>query len=165
MAPFLYRNRPAIVNPRIIHLLTSLREDHPDLPIGVAGFCWGGKFVFTFSYGKDKDSSGRPLIDAGFAAHPSNLSLPGDAEAITIPCSVAIGENDVVCGPEGAKVIEGAFQKRGGKEKGFEVTVIDGAKHGFGCRGDPEDEEAKKHYQQSLDQAVTFFDKWLLKKT
>lgn len=40
------------------------------------------------------EMDGRPLIDAGFAGHPSLLEVPADIEKMVVPVSFAIGEDD-----------------------------------------------------------------------
>ena len=62
---------------------------------------------------------GKSLIDCGFTAHPSLLSVPNDMEKVKKPLSVAI---------------------RGSKE-------------------DPEENELG---QQAEDQALAWFEKWLV---
>ena len=150
---FLYRCRVSLVQPRLVAFLSSIRSapGTAALPIGLAGFCWGGKFVFLLcspSADHDNDekdpSTKKPLIDCGFTAHPSNLALPEDAESVTVPMSVSAGSEDVVLGMGEVAKIQNAFKLKGGVEKGFEVVVVDGAKHGFAVRGNPEKEDEAK---------------------
>ena len=169
---FLYRCRFSLVNPRVVSFLTSLRTASPTLPIGVAGFCWGGKFVFSLCSGKEKsttttttsgaatDDGGRPLVDCGFTAHPSGVAVPADAEAVTIPLSLSAGSEDFVLKMEDVRTIETVFAKKGGGEKGFEVVVVEGGKHGFAVRGNPDKEEEARQCQEAEDQAVTWFGRW-----
>ena len=49
----------------------------------------------------------------------------------------------------------------GRKEKGrFEIQIVEGAKHGFAVRGNPEDEEEARQAQKAEDQAVAWFERW-----
>ena len=136
------------MQPRLIAFLSSIRssKDIAALPIGLAGFCWGGKFVFLLCSGEDKRPGGseKALVDCGFAAHPSNLTLPTDAEHVALPMSVSAGSEDFVLSMADVAKIETAFKEKGGAEKGFEVRIVDGGKHGFAVRNDPEKEDESR---------------------
>ena len=150
------------MNPRLVSFLTSLRTTSPNLPVGVAGFCWGGKFVFSLCSGQEKSPNGKSLVDCGFAAHPSNLALPADAEGVNVPISVSAGSEGFVLKMDDVHKIEKAFTEKGGEAKGFEIVVVEGAKHGFAVRGNPEKEEEARQCQEAEDQAVNWFSKWLV---
>ena len=55
--------------------------------------------------------------------------------------SVSAGSEDTVLSMGDVAKIEKAFEGKGGAQMGFEVSVVEGAKHGFAVRGDPEKEE------------------------
>lgn len=94
------------------------------------------------------------------------LKLPADADAVTKPLSVAIGSLDIVAGPKEAGLMRAAWEKKTGDNgAGCEVEVFEGAKHGFGLRGDVEKEAERKLYEKSTDQAVEFFNRVLVVKT
>jgi dienelactone hydrolase len=151
----MYYTRLAVATPRVTQFLTSIRAAQSEpLPIGAAGFCWGGKFVFLLC-GETLNSNGRPLIDFGFTAHPSNLVLPLDAENVRLPISVAVGDVDVMVPVKKAEEMKRILEEKGGNE----VVIIPGAKHGFATRAKPGDEEATKRGVQAEDQAVNWFDK------
>ena len=131
------------------------------LPLGAAGFCWGGKFVFLLCSDSEKAANGKSLIDCGFTAHPSNLVIPADAHAVTLPLSVAVGDVDLVFKIADVQQTKDILEEKG---KGtHEVVIIPGAKHGFAIRGDPEDEKAAEKEQQAFEQAVSWFSKWFAK--
>lgn len=165
-APYLWANRPGVAMPRILSFLTSLRTSTDDR-IGVAGFCWGGKFAVLLcdsaTYSTD---NGKSLIDFAFVAHPSNLSLPTDIEKVTLPLRICQGSEDFVLNMDGVRQIEGIFA---GKEKQldesqkgrFVITVVEGAKHGFAIRGNLGIEEEVKHGMVAEDDAVEWFQKWV----
>lgn len=153
--------------PRIVSFLTSLRASTDDR-IGVAGFCWGGKFAVllcdpaTYSTG-----DGKSLIDCAFVAHPSNLSLPTEIEKVTLPLRICQGSEDFVLGMDKVRQIEGIFagkeRQLDQSEKGkFVITVVEGAKHGFAVRGDLGVEEEVRQGMVAEDDAVTWFQKWLV---
>ncbi|EGR51757.1 uncharacterized protein TRIREDRAFT_33169, partial [Trichoderma reesei QM6a] len=84
MVPFITYNWPSRAWPRVKGFFEQLRkEEGSSLPVGAAGFCWGGKQVILLAHGDTID--GRPLIDAGFTGHPSLLSIPGDIEKLKVP--------------------------------------------------------------------------------
>ena len=78
--------------PKILPFFESLRREAKEqvLPLGVAGYCWGGKPALSLA---ETD-----LIDCAFVAHPSGLAIPGDFEKVRVPVSVAIGSADIVMG-------------------------------------------------------------------
>ena len=152
--------------PRIVSFLTSLRAS-TDARIGVAGFCWGGKFaVLLCDSAAYSTTDGKSLIDFAFVAHPSNLSLPIDIEKVTLPLRICQGSEDWVLNMDGVRQIEGIFA---GKEKQlhqnqkgkFVISVVEGAKHGFAVRGNLGIEEEVQHGMVAEDDAVNWFQKWL----
>ena len=69
-----------------------------------------------------------PLIDCAFTAHPSSIEVPKDVEAITIPTSVAIGENDMAMKAPLIQQMKHILENT--KLDEHEVVIIPGAKHG-----------------------------------
>ena len=153
--------------PRIVPFLTSIRAS-TDSRIGVAGFCWGGKFaVLLCDSATYSTNEGKSLIDFAFVAHPSNLRLSGDIEKVTLPLRVCQGSEDFVLKMDGVRQIEEIFA---GKEKQlpesqrgkYVVTVVQGAKHGFAVRGNLGIEEEVRHGLVAEDDAVEWFQKWVI---
>ena len=163
MVPFLYSQRLSVTKPRVFDFFATLRES-TTLPIGAAGFCWGGKFAVLLCADIEKTSSGKSLIDAGYTAHPSQLAMPTDIEQVKLPLCISNGTLDIQLKPEGMETIKRIFKEKE-KEFGtgrFEMNVIEGARHGFAVRGNPGDEEERKRGQLAEDQAVDFFRRWLV---
>lgn len=157
--PFMFFNRLAVTQPRVYKFFHDLRNhEAASLPIGAAGFCWGGKFVFLLCSGSEKAANGKDLIDCGFTAHPSNLVNPADADAVTLPLSVAVGDVDFVMPLKEAEQVKGILKAKG--EDTHEVVILPGAKHGFAVRAPPNDEEAVQQGEQATEQAVSWFTKW-----
>lgn len=159
-APFLFYNRASVTMPRVVSFLKGLRA-HEDaaLPLGVAGFCWGGKVVAVLCHDGQRTDDGQPLVDAGFCAHPAGLSVPGDAEKVKLPLSLTVGTQDFALKGDGIRKIQELWRGRqGGRE---EFTVVEGARHGFAIRADHASEEEAKQELQAQDQAVAWFGKWL----
>ncbi|KAL8847835.1 MAG: hypothetical protein Q9221_007137 [Calogaya cf. arnoldii] len=171
MAPFLYLTRPSVTKPRIQSFFTSLRSSSSftsTLPTFAAGFCWGGLYAINLTHSTSVTQEGKPLIDAAFTAHPSNLTLPNDIEKFEQPLSVCQGTQDFVLDMKGVKQIEQVLEKKNkasggdGTSKGrHEIQVLEGAKHGFAVRGNPRDEVEMEQAQRAEDQAVAWFERWI----
>ncbi len=123
-----------------------------NLPIGAAGFCWGGSLVTDFGDGRTAPN-GQPLIDAGFAAHPSNLAVPKAIEPLKVPYSVCIGDADHGMPIEQVRKLENLLKGLQDMEGKWELVVVEGAIHGFAVRGDPGDEKQAKKVSDHLESA------------
>lgn len=157
--PFLFYTRLAVAKPRVYKFFHDLRTNEAaSLPLGAAGFCWGGKYVFLLCSDSEKASNGKSLIDCGFAAHPSNLVLPADTQAVSLPLSVAVGDVDVMVPIKQVEQMKKILEEKG-RER-HEVVVIPGAKHGFAIRAKPDDKEAVEHGLKAEEQAVRWFNRW-----
>lgn len=170
--PWKSKTKPELTHPGIIAFLQALRTSAPQFPtsglkIGIAGFCWGGKHAFWLAadpasshvvrYGS-KSGETEPLIDAVFTAHPSYIEVPKEVEAVSIPMSVAVGDADTVMkGPQALKMKEILDAKKGD----FEMTILEGAKHGFAVRTHPEDEKEMECAEKAEVQALEWFARWL----
>lgn len=130
--PFLIKTRSGVSYPRVTSFMKAVRENEgASLPIAAAGFCWGGQHVMSLARGETA-SNGKPLVDACFTAHPSNLSIPADFEKTTKPVSIAIGDKDFVMP---MKQIEQAKKIWAGKsDVETEIRVYPDALHGFAVR-------------------------------
>lgn len=97
LIPFFIFCRAGVARPKIASFLGSLKtQTHPDLPIGTAGFCWGGKWVTELCWDGEMNRTrgGEKVTMCGFTAHPSLLKFPEDVERVRLPLSVAAAEND-----------------------------------------------------------------------
>ena len=100
-----------------------------------------------------------PLIDCGYTAHPSDLSVPGDIEAVVLPLSIAVGDNDAVLkGPLALRTKEILEKKKAGEH---EVHIIPGAKHNFAIRPNPKDRLQMECAEKAELQAIAWFERWL----
>ncbi|MCJ1410291.1 hypothetical protein MMC19_004376 [Ptychographa xylographoides] len=157
--PFLFKNRLSVAKPRVYKFFHDLRANEgTSLPVGAVGYCWGGKYTFLLCSDSEKAINGKCLVDCGFTAHPSNLSVPADAEAVVLPLSVACGDHDMVLSIDQLTQMKEILEKKD-KEK-HEVVVIPGATHGFAVRGNPAEPKAVEFGTQAEDQAVDWFLKW-----
>jgi dienelactone hydrolase len=142
--------------PKVESWFTAVRENEgSDLPIGAAGFCWGGKHVIHLAYGTTT-KDGKPLVDASFTAHPSNCSFPAELEKVKKPLSIALGDKDFSIGSKEIEIIKGAFKKLEGVNT--EIKVYENCGHGFSIRADPSHDTIKQA-KEAETQAVEFFTK------
>ncbi|KAF2093942.1 alpha/beta-hydrolase [Rhizodiscina lignyota] len=159
---FLTLNRGSVTWPRITSFFKAVRENEgASLPIGTAGFCWGGKHVVNLADDAIKPSNSRPLVDAVFTAHPSNLAIPGEIEKVVKPISLAVGDKDFVLNLKGVEDIKKIWA--GKPDVDTEVKIYEGAGHGFGARADPNTKEAVRQAGEAETQAVDWFKKQFTK--
>ncbi len=147
--PWLVFTRSSVTEPRIISFFSALRTS-TNLPIGAAGFCWGGRIVTDFCDGRTAPN-GQPLIDAGFAAHPSNLAVPRAIEPLKVPYSVCIGDVDHGMPIEQVRNLENLLKGLRNMEGKWDLVVVEGARHGFAVRGDPRHEKEAKQVSDHLE--------------
>ncbi|KAI9742199.1 MAG: hypothetical protein M1818_004099 [Claussenomyces sp. TS43310] len=170
--PFLIRCRPAVAKPAVFDFFRALRSspDTTNLKIGVAGFCWGGKFTVLLAQDapssrvhKAGSEAGEPhsLVDAAFTAHPSLLQVPEDITPVSVPLSIAIGDVDMALKKSLVEQAKEILEKK--KAGDHECIIYPGAKHGFAVRGDPDDPRQKELGEQAETQALSWFAKWLTK--
>lgn len=172
--PFILRNYPTIAKPRVFGFFQALRTSPPPFPtpnlkIGAAGFCWGGKFTVLLAQNppssrvvRHESQASSPaleqLIDCGFTAHPSFISVPKDIENVTVPLSVAIGSEDMAMKGPLIQQMKEILEK---KKDDHEVIIMPGAKHGFGVRHDPKDPLQNECADKAEKQAINWFSRWL----
>ncbi|KAI9891525.1 MAG: hypothetical protein M1814_002648 [Vezdaea aestivalis] len=157
--PYTIKNRYSVVRPRVDSFFKDLRAGTPDLPIGVIGYCWGGRYTILATH-KGKDGSPAP-VDVAYTAHPSASSIPADIQAITRPISFALGSIDPVLSSKQREVMKTTLEQ-GPKKKvdiDYEVVVYEGANHGFAARSDFRDAKEKEQADQAGEQGIN----WLLK--
>jgi len=132
-----------------------------NLPIGAAGFCWGGQHTFKLASGVKSEKTGKVMCDAHFTAHPSRVQVPDDVKKVTMPISVAAAGKDFVMSIEQAREVEAILREKTEKEglKDSEVVYYESAGHGFAVRADPKNKEVVKDAEAAVDQAVHFFNK------
>jgi len=125
-------------------------------------FCWGDKHVTLLCSGVEKATDGkRPLIDCGFAAHPSSLAVPADIDPVTLPLSYANGSLDIQLTEPKMEIVKPIFERKTKEGVECELVVYDGAKHGFAVRGNEKDERQMRQLREARDQAVRWFGKHL----
>lgn len=173
--PWIFKNRSSVCKPRIFNFFKAIRTSPPPFPtnklkMGAAGFCWGGYYTILLAHDTPSSRVQRheaqtssatalePLIDCAFTAHPSLLTMPKDIEAVNLPLSVAVGNEDTAMkGPQRLQMKEILEVKKKGDH---EVVIMPGAKHGFATRVDPRDEWQLECAEKAEVQAIEWFKRW-----
>lgn len=152
-APFLFRNRLSVTIPRVTNFLTEIhKSEAAELPVGAAGFCWGGQHIVQLAAEMPGDS--KALVDVCFVAHPSAVSFPNDIEKIRKPFSVAIGSKDPLMTPKQAEETEAVLRKN---KVQHEVVSYEGAGHGFSVRTDRTNPKQTEQAVEAEKQAIKWF--------
>ncbi|KAF2084629.1 alpha/beta-hydrolase [Saccharata proteae CBS 121410] len=157
--PFAKVNTNEVVQEKLFSFIEKLRENEAkELPVGVAGFCWGGYWSFQLAHHREKK-----LIDAAFAAHPSNMKVPEDIEAIEIPTSIATGSLDTAFPQDQVAVARKILEKKTKDDKdgvAHELVFYDGCHHGWALRGSQKDPAESQKGLEAEQQAVKWFQRW-----
>lgn len=158
MVPFLWKNMIGTSHPRVTKFLGEVRcNEGQDLPVGVAGFCWGGKHGVILAIDDNKAANGKPLVDSIFTGHPSAVG-PADFEKIKVSLAVAVGTKDMFLKGENLeksrKIVENL-------DLDTEFKIHKNAGHGFCVRADPRTEEPARQAKEAEEQAVAWFKKTL----
>ncbi|KAL9581347.1 MAG: hypothetical protein Q9212_003952 [Teloschistes hypoglaucus] len=141
--------------PQVTSFVTALRDNEAaNLPIGAAGYCWGGKHVLNLASG-DAIRNGKPLIDVAFVAHPSYIVVPDEIHPIQRPLSVAVGDKDLVFKLKDVEQTKAIFAQK--DDIPSEVIIYPGAQHGFAVRCNQENEEETRQGEEARKQAVNWF--------
>jgi dienelactone hydrolase len=146
--PWFFWHRQSVTIPIIKSFFQILRTENPDLKIGVAGFCWGGRYALLLG---QEHFSDMHLVDAVFTGHPSLVSIPKDVEAPYCPTSVAVAGMDSVFSTKMAAKVEELWKERAEEVK-TEIIIYEGAKHGFCVRGNMKVEQEKKDMENAIQQ-------------
>jgi dienelactone hydrolase len=148
--------------------LQKLRRATPaDKKIGMAGFCWGGKYAIKAGLEEhmiDVQGEKKPLVDAVVALHPSHLVIPDDVEKLVVPTSVGWGVKDVAVSfaQKGQmEAFHAKMRKAGKKVPEMEQKAYEPGRHGFAVRGNPDDPQERKCLEDSEKQVLDWFKRWL----
>ncbi|KAH8698682.1 Alpha/Beta hydrolase protein [Talaromyces proteolyticus] len=165
---WMMRHKEPQTNKVCMDFLQALRRATPkNQKIGMAGFCWGGRYALRAGLESNMiEMNGEkiPLIDAAVALHPSNLSFPGDVEALVVPVTIGWGLEDIgVKIEQKGKVeqIHDSAKKGGRKYPEIVHKVYKPGRHGFAVRGNPDDPQERACLEDSMAQALDWFKRWL----
>ena len=147
MVPWFWAHRQAVTIPIVKSFFQTLKKENPNTKIGVAGFCWGGRYAMLLGQSTFADE---PLVDAVFAGHPSLVSIPADVKYPCCPASIAVASTDSVFSLKMADQVEKIWAKV--EDIKFEFVIYEGAKHGFCIRGNMKNEKEKEHMIKAIDQ-------------
>ncbi|EIW82821.1 dienelactone hydrolase endo-1,3,1,4-beta-D-glucanase [Coniophora puteana RWD-64-598 SS2] len=152
--PF-YRNRPAVVDPRVSSLAERLRKEKGYEKIGAVGYCFGGSMAARLG--------ATDAFNSVVIVHPGGLS-DEQLKAIKVPTSWACAEEDPGFKPQMRANAESIFKARAGKPDFIEYEFKDypGTAHGFAARPDLNDPDVKAGYEGALEQACNWFRNTLL---
>jgi dienelactone hydrolase len=149
LVPWFWYHRQSITIPIVKSYFQTLRSENPERKIGVAGFCWGGRYAILAgeeSFSEDK------LVDAVFAGHPSFVSIPADVSSRACPTSIAVAGTDTVFSPKMAADVERLWT---GDDQDTEIVIYDEAKHGFCIRGNMNHEKEKEDMAKAVSQVFS----------
>jgi len=135
---FMTANSMSKMYPTVKGWFSQLRKEEGDtVPIGAAGFCWGGRLTVLLAaeQGEEGVNDSGTLIDAGFAAHPSRLSIPSDVEKLVTPVAFALGGKDDMLPQAERDKIREVVEALPERARG-EVRIYEGCGHGFAVRAD-----------------------------
>jgi dienelactone hydrolase len=146
MVPWFWYHRQAVTIPIVKSFFGTLRKENPETKIGVAGFCWGGRYAILL--GEDSFSEEK-LVDAAFSGHPSFVSIPKDVYSLSCPQSIAVASTDTVFSPKMAAEVEKLWRD---DDQETEIVIYEGAKHGFCIRGNMNNEKEKEDMEKAVSQ-------------
>ena len=129
------------------------------MPVGAAGFCWGGKHAIFLTHPDSVTAEGKPLVDAAFIAHPSVVTYPHDIAKVARPASLAIGDKDMSVTMEQVAITQKTWEAK--TDVDTEVVVYPGANHGFTVRVDHFNENLLRQCKEAEDQAIVWMTKYL----
>ncbi|EGX91592.1 Dienelactone hydrolase [Cordyceps militaris CM01] len=156
--PFFYHCNPSSTFPVVKGFFTQLRKDEgATQSVGAAGFCWGGKHVVLLSQGHAA-VDGRPLLDAGFTAHPSMLRIPSDIAKIRRPVSFALAAKDDQIPAAKAARLKALVEALPAPATG-EAYVFERTGHGFAVRADLAEDDVAAQAARAEDQCIDWFNK------
>ncbi|KAK5724299.1 hypothetical protein LTR15_004343 [Elasticomyces elasticus] len=148
--------------------LQALRRATPkERQIGMVGMCWGGRYAIRAGLeGNVIEVEGDkvPLVDAVVVLHPSNLALPTDVEGPVVPMSFGWGQEDQNTSIAQKGQVEQVHEKAaksGKKIPEMQHKVYHPGRHGFAVRGNPDDPAERKCLEDSIEQVLDWFKRWL----
>ncbi|KAJ3408806.1 hypothetical protein HDV05_004755 [Chytridiales sp. JEL 0842] len=118
--------------------------------VGVVGYCFGGRYAIL------KGSKADERVDAVVGAHPSNVSVPKDIEALGKPTLFVLAGFDWVFTNSMVEMAKKVV-KETGKEGLVEFVEYKGTKHGFAVRGQENDPVTLEARNEATSKMIDFF--------
>jgi len=120
-------------------------------PVGVIGYCYGGKLAFL---------AGSDAVVKGIALYHPALLEPGDAEKVKTPVLINAAELDPMFNGELKETWEKTLSEK--KLLHSQSTTYPNTVHGFGNRPDMNDAKVKASHEDSIDVTSKFFTEVLV---
>jgi dienelactone hydrolase len=150
LPPWLIKHREAVSKPLIDSFIKAIRAIPGTGKVGAIGFCWGGRYAILAAHGE---------VDAAYACHPSLISVPADFDPVTKPLSLAVGDKDSLLDNDTVGKIQDLMAKK--TDVPHELRIYEDQIHGFALRSDWSSEKDRKAMDESEQQGVEFFNKFL----
>lgn len=164
LMPFTVRVR--LLYPAVLRYVHAVKASLPlGSRLGVAGFCLGGCWSSRLCGETAAGGGNLPLIDAHFTAHPSSVNaeeMVGYAAKFHVPFSLALGDRDrMVTTDEAHRVETGLKEVFRDEPDKLQVRIYERCGHGFALRADPHEMDENEGAERALEQAVTWFRRYL----
>ncbi|KAL8708753.1 MAG: hypothetical protein Q9220_006395 [cf. Caloplaca sp. 1 TL-2023] len=147
LGPWVARNSKENRAAAIHDAARALKQDLKFKKVGVMGYCWGGWGAFQLG-AKDKG-----LVDCISAAHPSLLTKE-EIDELAVPVQILAPEHDTSFTPELKEYANKTIPALGLQ---YDYQYFPGLSHGFGTRGDPNDEVQRRGLERAKNAASAWF--------
>lgn len=164
LVPFNFRVKR--LYPTVLGYVRAVKASLPlGAKLGIAGFCIGGYWSSRLCGEATTVGGDTHLIDAHFAAHPSNVKaeeFANYAARFRIPFCLALGERDTMMPVAEAHKFVASLRNIFREEPGkLQVRIYQNCGHGFALRADPDKTDENEGAERALEQAVTWFRRFL----
>ncbi|KAJ1560468.1 hypothetical protein HK096_008561 [Nowakowskiella sp. JEL0078] len=132
--------------PLVDKVIDELRNSIGVQKIGVAGFCWGGRYAILLG-------GGEPKVDAVVAFHPSFVNYDVDLIDIKVPVVFNLAEHDTYFTHKRINQTREIMTKK----ENAEVIVYVGMTHGWSLRGNTELPAVREARDKSHETTISFF--------
>ncbi|KAL8951012.1 MAG: hypothetical protein Q9222_002988 [Ikaeria aurantiellina] len=147
LKPWLERHSKANRAAPIHDAAKVLKQDLGYKKVGAIGYCWGGWAVFQLA------AKGKNMVDCISAAHPSLLTKE-EINELAVPVQILAPEHDMSFTPELKEYTNKTIPALGIE---YDYQYFPKLMHGFGTRGDPNDETSKKGMERAKNAASAWF--------
>ncbi|KAK7909017.1 alpha/beta-hydrolase [Apiospora marii] len=151
---FLAAHGPDVTDPIVAKGIRYLREVRGARHVAIAGYCFGGRYALRFA--GNLTAGENQGVDAAFAGHPAGWT-DEEIAAITLPASVAQGQNDELNPQALRQEMEDILDN---KTTPWQMDLYSGAMHGFAVRPNITVPQQRFAYETAFIQAVRWFDFW-----
>ncbi|MCJ1282287.1 hypothetical protein MMC26_001610 [Xylographa opegraphella] len=126
---------------------------------------WDGKYAIRAELESNimEIAAKVPLVDAMVGLHLSQLAVPKHVETLVVPVSYGWAFEDVAVNIEQEARVEeirSKARKAGRKVPEMEHKFYMPGRHGFAVRGNPDDPLERACLEDSVTQALNWFERW-----